>query len=426
MLPHSFIYLASQSPRRRQLLDQIGVAHRPLLADDARGRRAARSRAPRRSCRPTTCSASRWPSCRRRAGGWRGAACRRRRSCAPTPRWPLGRRILGKPRRRRGRRRHAAAAVGPHAPRADRGGGERRAPDLPGGERLARAHGRAVRAQPSGATSPAANPSARPAPTPCRAASRPGSSTSTAATPASWACRCSRPPACCRVAARAAGPLRPWPARTSSSTGRRRKRAWPSSRTASCRNCTSSARSSAAWSATSTWARWCACCRACRAPSSTSAWSAPPSCTWPTCWRPAGRARGRPDAPPVPIERQVFEGQTLTVQVIKDAIGTKGARLSTQVSHRRAHAGLPAARQPHRHQPEDRLARTARAAARPRAGAGHRRPRRQGRRLHPAHQRRGSQRRGTGRGHRLPAPRLGADPRARRSARRRARCCTRT
>jgi ribonuclease G len=38
------------------------------------------------------------------------------------------------------------------------------------------------------------------------------------------------------------------------------------------------------------------------------------------------------DAPLLPIERQVFEGQTLTVQVIKDAIGTKGARLSTQVS----------------------------------------------------------------------------------------------
>ena len=33
MSPHSFIYLASQSPRRRQLLDQLGVAHRPLLAD---------------------------------------------------------------------------------------------------------------------------------------------------------------------------------------------------------------------------------------------------------------------------------------------------------------------------------------------------------------------------------------------------------
>jgi ribonuclease G len=40
----------------------------------------------------------------------------------------------------------------------------------------------------------------------------------------------------------------------------------------------------------------------------------------------------RSDAPPVPIERRVFEGQTLTVQVIKDAIGTKGARLSTQIS----------------------------------------------------------------------------------------------
>lgn len=32
--PHSpFVYLASQSPRRAQLLDQIGVAHRPLLPD---------------------------------------------------------------------------------------------------------------------------------------------------------------------------------------------------------------------------------------------------------------------------------------------------------------------------------------------------------------------------------------------------------
>jgi len=33
-----------------------------------------------------------------------------------------------------------------------------------------------------------------------------------------------------------------------------------------------------------------------------------------------------------PIEKQVFEGQTLMVQVIKDSIGTKGARLSTQIS----------------------------------------------------------------------------------------------
>jgi len=34
----------------------------------------------------------------------------------------------------------------------------------------------------------------------------------------------------------------------------------------------------------------------------------------------------------IPIEKQVFEGQALMVQVIKDAIGTKGARLSTQIS----------------------------------------------------------------------------------------------
>ncbi|HUR87724.1 MAG TPA: ribonuclease G [Ramlibacter sp.] len=40
----------------------------------------------------------------------------------------------------------------------------------------------------------------------------------------------------------------------------------------------------------------------------------------------------RNNQPPVPIEKQVFEGQTILVQVIKDPIGTKGARLSTQVS----------------------------------------------------------------------------------------------
>ena len=29
---HAFVYLASQSPRRRQLLDQLGVRHELLLA----------------------------------------------------------------------------------------------------------------------------------------------------------------------------------------------------------------------------------------------------------------------------------------------------------------------------------------------------------------------------------------------------------
>jgi ribonuclease G len=45
-----------------------------------------------------------------------------------------------------------------------------------------------------------------------------------------------------------------------------------------------------------------------------------------------GPHRSPNEPPPPPIERQVFEGQVLTVQVVKDSIGTKGARLSTQVS----------------------------------------------------------------------------------------------
>ena len=47
----------------------------------------------------------------------------------------------------------------------------------------------------------------------------------------------------------------------------------------------------------------------------------------------APRVEHGPGAPPpTPIERLVFEGQTLTVQVVKDPIGTKGARLSSQIS----------------------------------------------------------------------------------------------
>ena len=48
---------------------------------------------------------------------------------------------------------------------------------------------------------------------------------------------------------------------------------------------------------------------------------------------PGGHHLPRQDAVAlVPIERQVFEGQTLMVQVVKDPIGSKGARLSTQIS----------------------------------------------------------------------------------------------
>ncbi len=35
---------------------------------------------------------------------------------------------------------------------------------------------------------------------------------------------------------------------------------------------------------------------------------------------------------PTPIEKLLFDGQSLMVQVVKDPIGTKGARLSTQIS----------------------------------------------------------------------------------------------
>ena len=45
-MPHEFVYLASQSPRRAQLLDQLGVHHRPLLPDpgeDAEALEAERS-----------------------------------------------------------------------------------------------------------------------------------------------------------------------------------------------------------------------------------------------------------------------------------------------------------------------------------------------------------------------------------------------
>ena len=46
-----------------------------------------------------------------------------------------------------------------------------------------------------------------------------------------------------------------------------------------------------------------------------------------------GKSAGllQPD-PVLPIEKQIFEGQALMVQVLKDPIGTKGARLSAQIS----------------------------------------------------------------------------------------------
>ena len=44
------------------------------------------------------------------------------------------------------------------------------------------------------------------------------------------------------------------------------------------------------------------------------------------------RSHDGPPTPITPIERLLYDGQAITVQVIKDPIGTKGARLSTQIS----------------------------------------------------------------------------------------------
>src|SRR5689334_25400976 len=44
------------------------------------------------------------------------------------------------------------------------------------------------------------------------------------------------------------------------------------------------------------------------------------------------RPHDNSNTPPTPIEKLLYDGQVLTVQVIKDPIGTKGARLSTQIS----------------------------------------------------------------------------------------------
>ena len=44
------------------------------------------------------------------------------------------------------------------------------------------------------------------------------------------------------------------------------------------------------------------------------------------------QAQHTPEVTPKPIEKLLHEGQALIVQVIKDPIGTKGARLSTQIS----------------------------------------------------------------------------------------------
>lgn len=117
---HAFVYLASQSPRRRQLLDQIGVRHELLLADageDVEGLEAVRRGEAARAYAERVALAK------------LGAARERlkRRGLAPAPilaadtTVALGRRIFGKPadaadaaamlERLSGRTHHVVSAV---------------------------------------------------------------------------------------------------------------------------------------------------------------------------------------------------------------------------------------------------------------------------------------------------------------------------
>lgn len=97
MALHDFIYLASQSPRRAQLLDVLGVAHRPLLPDpdeDAEALEAEHAgELPLDYVRRVTHAKLLAARARLRRRGLPAAPV----LCADTT-VALGRRILGKPR----------------------------------------------------------------------------------------------------------------------------------------------------------------------------------------------------------------------------------------------------------------------------------------------------------------------------------------
>ena len=191
---HEFVYLASQSPRRRQLLSQIGVRHELLLAgpdEDAEALEAElRGESPldyvARVTRAKLLAARR----RRVARGLPEAPV----LCADTT-VALGRRILGKPADADEARRTLNLLAG----RTHR---VITAVAVAWGRRtevavqVSKVRFAPIAAGRSTPTWPAANPSARPAPTRSRAAPRPGSRTSRAATPLSWVCLCTRPPSC--------------------------------------------------------------------------------------------------------------------------------------------------------------------------------------------------------------------------------------
>ena len=135
---HAFIYLASQSPRRRELLDQLGVRHELLLAgpdEDVESLEAVRAgELPAAYVERVTRAKLHAAQRRRRARGLPAAPdpVRRhhRRARPPHPR-QAG---------RRGRRAgDAAPALGPHASRDHRGRAGGCAQRAHCGERLERA-----------------------------------------------------------------------------------------------------------------------------------------------------------------------------------------------------------------------------------------------------------------------------------------------
>jgi septum formation protein len=108
-MPHAFVYLASQSPRRRQLLDQLGVQHRLLLPtehEDAEAlERVRRGEAPDAYVQRVT--RAKLAAARARLGTLTPAPI----LCADTT-VALGRRILGKPDDADGAREMLAALSG--------------------------------------------------------------------------------------------------------------------------------------------------------------------------------------------------------------------------------------------------------------------------------------------------------------------------
>ena len=107
---------------------------------------------------------------------------------------------------------------------------------------------------------------------------------------------------------------------------------------------------------------------------------APPSAATAVRRRRSGRARaaGRAPTGEPTIDQLLKEGQEVVVQVVKEPLGTKGARITCHASIPGPLPGLHADRRPRRRVAQDRVARRAGAAARhrpavPRAAQLHRR-----------------------------------------------------